>query len=118
MLELGPDPISIGLWVGGASTPNKRRDANHLYRELTGRNSKSAEYNLIVMKCPCCGSAIGKVDSPTRQKKVIGIVQTMEVLIQREHILLVRIHIVNFMIQNSHCMLLMRIYSSFVQPLF
>lgn len=76
MLELGPDPISIGLWVGGASTPNKRRDANHLYRELTGRNSKSAEYNLIVMKCPCCGSAIGKVDSPTRQKKVIGIVQT------------------------------------------
>jgi hypothetical protein len=76
MLELGPDPISIGLWVGGASTPNKRRDANHLYRELTGRNSKSAEYNLIVMKCPCCGSAIGKVDSPTRHKKVIGIVQT------------------------------------------
>lgn len=76
MLELGPDPISIGLWVGGASTPNKRKDANHLYRELTGRNSQSAEYNLIVMKCPCCGSAIGKVDSPTRQKKVTGIVQT------------------------------------------
>lgn len=76
MLELGPDPISIGLWVGGDSTPNKREDANQKYRELTGRRSQLAEYNLIVMKCPCCGSAIGKVDSPTRYKKVTGIRQT------------------------------------------
>lgn len=75
-LELGPDPISIGLWVGSKNTPNKRKEANQNFRELTGRNSQSVEYKLIVMKCPCCGSAIGKVDNPTRQKKVTGIVQT------------------------------------------
>lgn len=76
VLELGPKAISIGLWVGSKNTPNKRKDANQNYGKLIGRNSQTAEYNLIVMKCPCCGSAIGKVDSPTRHKKVIGIVQT------------------------------------------
>ena len=75
-LELGPKTISIGLWVGSKNTPNKRKDANQNYRKLIGRNSQSEEYNLIVMKCPCCGSAIGKVDTPTRNKKVTGIVQT------------------------------------------
>lgn len=76
MLELGPDPFSIGLWVGGTSTPNKRKDANFLYKELTGSNYQSADYNFIVMKCPCCGAAIGKLDSPSRHKKVSGLAQT------------------------------------------
>ncbi|SHI46721.1 helicase-related protein [Pseudozobellia thermophila] len=76
MLELGPDPFSIGLWVGGTSTPNKRKHANELYRELTGRNFQSADYNFIVTKCPCCGAAIGKLDSPSRHKRVSGLAQT------------------------------------------
>ena len=76
MVELGPDPISIGLWVGGGSTPNKRKEANQLFRELTGRNAQSTEYNLIVMKCPCCGAAIGKVESPPLNRKIMGIAQT------------------------------------------
>lgn len=76
MLELGPDPFSIGLWVGGTSTPNKRKGANTMYKELTGSNYKSADYNFIVMKCPCCGAAIGKIDSPSRHKKIFGLTQT------------------------------------------
>ncbi|NDV43083.1 helicase-related protein [Flagellimonas sediminis] len=76
MLELGPDPFSIGLWVGRSSTPNKRKDANTLYKDLIGINSNSVDYNFIVMKCPCCGAAIGKLDSPSRHKKISGLVQT------------------------------------------
>ncbi len=75
-LELGPDPISIGLWVGGASTPNKRSEANKLFKQLNGENFKFAEYNFIVMKCPCCGAAIGKLKEPSQNKKITGVHQT------------------------------------------
>ena len=70
--ELGDEPISIGLWVGGTSTPNKISDgennAIHQFKELT-KNSK-AEYNFVVMKCPCCASQIGKVEGVTNYDKV------------------------------------------------
>lgn len=94
MLDLGPEAISIGLWVGSKNTPNKREKANQNYRELIGRNSQAAEYNLIVMKCPCCGSAIGKIDSPTKYKKIAGIGQTDgSITTARTY----------FTCENSHC---------------
>tara|TARA_B100000949_G_scaffold228925_1_gene237153 strand:+ start:8899 stop:12417 length:3519 start_codon:yes stop_codon:yes gene_type:complete len=71
--ELGIEPISIGLWVGSASTPNSRRDATKLYDDLIGDNFRTAEYNFIVMKCPCCGSGIGQLEKPSQQKKLVGI---------------------------------------------
>ena len=75
-LELGPERISIGLWVGSGSTPNKRKNANQMYKDLIGNSSNSTEYNLIIMKCPCCGSSIGKVKNPKRNKKITGVFQT------------------------------------------
>jgi len=72
--QLGYEPISIGLWVGGANTPNKNSDGvqhlNHL------RQNNNAEYNFIVMKCPCCGAQIGKIDHPTNDVRVKGIFRT------------------------------------------
>lgn len=63
--ELGPDPISIGLWVGGSSTPNSHGtgegNAVQQYNHL--RDVKNAPYNFIIMKCPCCGAQIGKLDT-------------------------------------------------------
>lgn len=61
--ELGEEPISIGLWVGGTSTPNKVSDARAQLNKLI-KNPKE-EYNFVVMKCPCCGTQIGKVDGIT-----------------------------------------------------
>lgn len=58
--ELGEEPISIGLWVGGTSTPNKVTEARAKLSNLK-RDTKE-EYNFVVMKCPCCGTQIGKVD--------------------------------------------------------
>lgn len=61
--ELGDEPISIGLWVGGSSTPNKNEEAR---AQLSNLNKDSrAEYNFVVMKCPCCGTQIGKIDNIT-----------------------------------------------------
>ena len=61
--ELGDEPISIGLWVGGTSTPNKNDEAR---AQLNSLNKDSrAKYNFVVMKCPCCGTQIGKIDNIT-----------------------------------------------------
>ena len=61
--ELGDEPISIGLWVGGTSTPNKNEEARTQLKNLN--KDSRAEYNFVVMKCPCCGTQIGKIDNIT-----------------------------------------------------
>jgi hypothetical protein len=75
-LELGIEPISIGLWVGSGSTPNKHNDGTDTsavaqFNNLC--NNNNAPYNFIVMKCPCCGAQIGKVSGPTHQVKIKGL---------------------------------------------
>ena len=61
--ELGEESISIGLWVGGTSTPNKIPEARAQLNKL--HNDTKEEYNFVVMKCPCCGTQIGKVEGIT-----------------------------------------------------
>lgn len=61
--ELGNESISIGLWVGGTSTPNKIDEARAQLRNL--KINSSEDYNFVLMKCPCCGTQIGKVDGIT-----------------------------------------------------
>lgn len=59
---LGDDVIDIGLWVGGDTTPNDNEKAQIQYKQLTKVRS-SQTYNFVVLKCPCCGAAIGKVSN-------------------------------------------------------
>lgn len=58
--ELGPNRISIGLWIG-PSTPSTRTDAvaafNRMYREHIDENP------FVVLKCPWCGAQMGPVNS-------------------------------------------------------
>ena len=70
-VNLGSEKITIGLFVGGSSTPNSKKDAIFSLNALTTKDS--ARYPFIVMKCPCCGSQIGKVDKPSKYHKVKGI---------------------------------------------
>ena len=65
--ELGEESISIGLWVGGTSTPNNVSEARAQLNNLS--NEIKEEYNFVVMKCPCCGTQIGKVDGITSYDK-------------------------------------------------
>jgi hypothetical protein len=74
--DLGDESISIGLWVGGSSTPNDHKNAKAQFNQLIGRRDASyAPYNFIVMKCPCCGAQIGKLEekSQTRDIKIKGL---------------------------------------------
>lgn len=46
-------PVRIGLWVGGANTPNTNEDALHAFAH------HGAGYHFILRKCPCCGAEMG-----------------------------------------------------------
>jgi hypothetical protein len=65
--SLGSNSISIGLWVGGSSTPNNHDNAVANHNRL--KNHNDHDYNFIVMKCPCCGAQIGKLDKPSKTEK-------------------------------------------------
>lgn len=72
--ELGDEPITIGLWVGGSSTPNEISQARTQLARL--KDNPKEEYHFVVMKCPCCGSQIGKVDGANQYdtvSKIVGI---------------------------------------------
>lgn len=68
-VELGSEPISIGLWVGRSSTPNNNDQARVQFNKLNGQNYKYEPYNFVVMKCPCCGAQMGKVEGARRSDK-------------------------------------------------
>ncbi len=76
--DLGDDPISIGLWVGGSSTPNDNAKARSQFAELNNnKRFKQAPYNFVVMKCPCCASQIGKISNvhPSDKSKIKGLLK-------------------------------------------
>ncbi|WP_053243003.1 hypothetical protein [Clostridium sp. DMHC 10] len=64
--NLGKEEISIGLWVGGDSTPNKDAEAKKEYKELTKPvsnkeelESRKLQHNKFQMlKCPWCGTKL------------------------------------------------------------
>ena len=70
---LGTEQISIGLWVGGSSTPNDNEKATVQLNAL--KRDVKAPYNFVVMKCPCCGAQIGKIDNAGKYdtEKIKGI---------------------------------------------
>ncbi|HQO39007.1 MAG TPA: helicase-related protein [Spirochaetota bacterium] len=55
---LGPHEYSIGIWLGGDTTPNTRQDAIQQYRKLI-QGWTDAEYNFVLLRCPWCGAQIG-----------------------------------------------------------
>ena len=55
---LGPVRISVGLWVGGAVTPNSNADAVAAWGNL---HSNGKPNQFIVLTCPWCGAEMGPV---------------------------------------------------------
>ena len=46
---LGKDPFTIGIWVGGSTTPNK----------FSEKQAHPDFYNMVLLKCPWCGAKMG-----------------------------------------------------------
>ena len=49
--DIGMEPITLGLWLGRATTPNTRMDAVAL---LEGKTRKDVGSPVRLAKCPCC----------------------------------------------------------------
>ncbi|WEO97180.1 helicase-related protein [Streptomyces sp. FXJ1.172] len=57
--DLGEDPFSIGIWVGGDSTPNSRSDAVSYLNNM----ERGGENPFLLLRCPWCAAQMGPVES-------------------------------------------------------
>lgn len=70
--ELGAHPFSIGIWLGGSTTPNSRADARANLRQLQ-KNTDSVANKFLVTKCPWCSAQMGPLSLRGRSApKVAG----------------------------------------------
>lgn len=70
--ELGEAEISIGIWLGGATTPNTRSEALDVLRSLTrGDGAKANQF--VLDRCPWCGAQMGPVNLAGRGQGRRGI---------------------------------------------
>ncbi len=60
------EPFSIGIWVGGSTTPNKRQQALSEYRQLL---RGYGENPFLVLRCPWCAAQMGPVEGAKGVKK-------------------------------------------------
>jgi len=74
--NLGQEPISIGLWIGGSHIPNKNEDAKRHLNKLLDvrehyyvRSEKDRHNKFQVLKCPWCGTKLVKDD---KNKQLVG----------------------------------------------
>ena len=54
--ELGEEPISIGMWVGSAATPNRLKDAYTNIERLKKGDDLQTENPVQLRNCPWCGA--------------------------------------------------------------
>lgn len=55
--RLGEDRFTIGIWVGGDTTPNRRSSA--LKAHGAAKRNGEEDYKMILLKCPWCGAVMG-----------------------------------------------------------
>ena len=72
--DLGSDPITIGLWVGGNLSPNTRNDAVSALARLS--RNQTRENPFIVLQCPWCGAQMGPV-SKGNYVRIFGYTKTL-----------------------------------------
>ena len=65
--RFGEQPISIGLWVGSALSPNSDSDAVNAHKKL--QRDTRASNPFVINSCPWCGSKMGVVQE--RPQRVI-----------------------------------------------
>jgi hypothetical protein len=78
-VELGIKEFSIGIWVGGDTTPNTRDQALQALGALGKESKFEARNKFLISRCPWCGAEMGPIkfktdkDEKARGKKPKGI---------------------------------------------
>ncbi|MDB4234132.1 helicase-related protein [Alphaproteobacteria bacterium] len=76
---LGSDNFSIGVWVGGSTTPNKNEGSSinkGAIQEIKSLNAGGEIYKFLITSCPWCGMRIGPNKSKNRDEpKLMGLKQ-------------------------------------------
>jgi len=57
---LGDPEFRLGMWVGGAATPNTRQKARSALKQL--ETSPESENPFVLLKCPWCNAKFGPVE--------------------------------------------------------
>lgn len=66
--DLGDQRFTIGIWVGGAVTPNDRSEARSVLRKLE-KGDSYAENKFVVLRCPWCAAQMGEIKSVGRKQR-------------------------------------------------
>lgn len=69
---LGEEKISLGLWIGKDSTPNKEKEAKDILEEFK-RNPKDISKNkFIILNCPWCYHPFVSENEKPKAYKILG----------------------------------------------
>jgi hypothetical protein len=68
--DLGTTSFSIGIWLGGETTPNSSKDAVAKLSELQ-KNPLKTENPFLVTKCPWCAAQLGVIKLPPAVPKSV-----------------------------------------------
>jgi hypothetical protein len=82
--DLGETPFTIGIWLGGSTTPNTRKQGLEALRALL-RGDRDAENPFALKQCPWCGAEIGPISYPGRPPRsaprIAGLEQRMTTVV-------------------------------------
>ncbi|MFD9941442.1 helicase-related protein [Nonomuraea sp. NPDC059023] len=56
--DLGNEPYTIGIWLGGATTPNKREKAVEAWKDMAKEPAHAAN-KFLLLRCPWCSAKLG-----------------------------------------------------------
>ena len=84
--SLGEEPFSIGIWLGGETTPNSRKDARQVLN-LLHKGDRYVANKLLLTKCPWCSAQIGPLEfkkkPPRGATRVVGYYDNGETVVLR-----------------------------------
>ncbi|MEV0752465.1 helicase-related protein [Streptosporangium sp. NPDC050280] len=56
--DLGGEPYTIGIWLGGATTPNRRDKAVEAWKDMAKEPAQAAN-KFLLLRCPWCAAKLG-----------------------------------------------------------
>ena len=64
--------ISLGLWIGRDSSPNKEKDASQSLSDLYYDPKDSSKNKFILLNCPWCNDKFFKNQEKPKGYKILG----------------------------------------------